>query len=92
MKVTVYIGKDAPRTPAVKALRCEHDAVVAAFKAMTFALMKMTGWTEGTAMLVTERLVLAYYIGVTLRARRVGTKMKGKKLTAPPEALARALA
>jgi len=89
MKVTVCIGKDAPRTPAIEALRHEHTAMVSEFKAMTFALMKMTNWSEGTAKLVMERLVLAYEIGATHREWRVGTKMKGKKLTALPEALAR---
>lgn len=89
MKATVYIGTGTPRTPAVEALRHEHAAVVCEFKAMTFALMEKTGWSEGTAMLVMEHLILAYEIGASLRERRVGTKMKGKKLTAPPEALVR---
>jgi hypothetical protein len=89
MKVTVCIGKDAPRTPAVEALRCEHHAVFLEFKAMTFALMERMGWSEGTAILVMQHIVHAYEIGAALRDRRVGFKMKGKKLTAPPEALAK---
>jgi len=70
-----------------EALRCERDAVVAEFKAMTFALMKMRGWTEGTAMLVTERLILAYDIGA--EAREAGGRGVGERPAAPPEAVAR---
>lgn len=71
------------------ALRCERDAVISEFNVWAAALMKMTGWREGVAMLVMERLILAYEIGASLRESRVGFKMKGKKLTAPPASLAR---
>jgi hypothetical protein len=39
-------------------------------------------------MMVTERLILAYEIGVALRESRVHSRLVGNKLTAPPEELA----
>jgi hypothetical protein len=69
------------------ALRGERDAVISEFKEWTAALMKMTGRKEGVAMLVMERLILAYEIGAEMRER--GGRGVGKKLAAPPEALAR---
>jgi hypothetical protein len=72
------------------ALRCERHAVISEFNVVWVpALMKMTGWREGIAMLVMARLILAYEIGASLRESPVRFKMKGKRLTAPPEALAR---
>jgi hypothetical protein len=70
-----------------KALRGERDAVISEFKELTAALMKITGWNEGVAMFVIERLILAYEIGVEVRER--GGRSVGKKLAAPPEALGR---
>jgi hypothetical protein len=70
-----------------EALRCERDAVISEFKERTTALMEMTGWSEGVATLVMERLILAYEIGVELRESRVRSGLVGKKLTVPPAAL-----
>jgi hypothetical protein len=70
-----------------EALRCERDAVISEFKELTTALMVMTGWSEGVAMFVMERLILAYEIGVELRESRVCSRLVGKKLTVPPAAL-----
>jgi len=53
----------------VEALRCERDAVTSEFKKLTDATMKMTGLNEGVAMLVMERLTLAYEIGAEMRER-----------------------
>lgn len=86
MKVTVFIGKDAPRTPAVEALRHEHAAVRFEFKAHSLALMKMTGWDQGVATQVMECLVLAYEIGAAERWN--GGRDKGERPAGPPEALA----
>jgi len=52
-----------------EALRCERDAVTSEFKKLTDATMKMTGLNEGVAMLVMERLTLAYEIGAEMRER-----------------------
>ena len=70
-----------------EALRYERDAVISEFKGLTTALMEKTGWSEGVAMLVMERLILAYEIGVELRESRVRSRLVGKKLTVPPAAL-----
>lgn len=70
-----------------EALRYERDAVISEFKELTSALMEMTGWSEGVAMLVMERLILAYEVGVELRESRVCGRLVGKKLTVPPAAL-----
>jgi hypothetical protein len=69
-----------------EALRCERDAVISEFKQWTAVLMEETGWNEGVAAFVTKRIIRAHEIGIALRESRVGTKMKGKKLTAPPAA------
>jgi hypothetical protein len=70
-----------------EALRCERDAVISEFKQWTAELMEMTGWSDGVAMLVMERLIVAYEIGVELRESRVRRRLVGKKLTVPPAAL-----
>jgi hypothetical protein len=74
---------------AVEALRRERANVVAEFKAMTFALMKMTGWRESVAMLVMERLIKAYEIGAELHESRTNKELKGKKLGKPPAEIGR---
>lgn len=70
-----------------EALRYERDAVISEFKKRTSALMEKTGWSDGVAMFVMERLILAYEIGVELRESRVRRRLVGKKLTVPPAAL-----
>ena len=70
-----------------EALRGERDAVISEFKELTAALMKMTGWNEGVAIFVMERLILAYAIGAELLER--GGRRVGEQLAAPPEALGR---
>lgn len=70
-----------------EALRCEREAVISEFGELTTALMKMTSWSKGVAMFVMERLILAYEIGIELRESRVASRLVGKKLTVPPEAL-----
>lgn len=72
-----------------EALRCERDAVASAFKEMVAEAVRRKGWNEGVAIRVTERLILAYEIGVALRESRVHSRLVGDKLTAPPEALKR---
>jgi hypothetical protein len=70
MKVTVYIGKDAPRTPSVEALRFEHTAMISEVKAMTFALIQRTGWSKDTAIRAMEHIILAYEIGIWAREKK----------------------
>jgi hypothetical protein len=87
------VARDSDEQPVArdaieaKALHCESEAVISEFRVLAQGLLEEFGWREAVAMQVARCVILAYEIGVALRASRVGSGLVGEKLTIPPELL-----